>query len=279
MDRLQMYLQYERPLSPEELQAFKPLLLRRAGREPLQYILGTAGFRELELAVDSRALIPRPETEQLVQEVLDWVASRSWSDREPAALDVGTGSGCIALALAQEGPFQRVVATDASEEALDLARENADRTGLAGRVEFRSGAGWAPVGGQRFDVVVSNPPYVAEAERETLAPEVVEWEPDPALFAGDDGLHTLRTLVAGAADHLRPGGLLALEVGLGQAAHVADLLRTGPGASRYDGVRVAEDLARRDRFVLARCGGPEGSRSRAGEDPTTTHTVNPTDKE
>ncbi|HZD05682.1 MAG TPA: HemK/PrmC family methyltransferase, partial [Longimicrobiales bacterium] len=164
LSRLQLYLQYERPLTADELAAYKPLLLRRARREPLQYILGRTSFRELELRTDHRALVPRPETERLVQEVLDWAASRDPSGAGSGgltALDVGTGTGCIALSLAREGPFARVVATDTSGEALELARENAREAGLDQVVELVAGPLFQPVGEERFDVVVSNPPYVA----------------------------------------------------------------------------------------------------------------------
>ncbi|MFW6202008.1 MAG: N5-glutamine methyltransferase family protein, partial [Gemmatimonadota bacterium] len=166
------------------------------------------------------------------------------------ALDIGTGTGAIALSLVQEGPFRRVVATDASEPALELARENARRTGLADAVELRAGRVWEPVAaGERFDAVVSNPPYVAESERETLPPEVREWEPAEALFAADRGLRVLDEIVAGAGAHLEPGGLLALEVGLGQAREVAARIEAAGG---YEEVRVQRDLADRERIVLAR---------------------------
>lgn len=254
LSRLQLYLQYDRPLTPDELAAYKPLLLRRAGREPLQYILGRTPFRELEVRIDRRALVPRPETERLVQAVLDRVASRvrEGSDGTSGgltALDVGTGTGCIALSLAREGPFVRVVATDASEEALALARENTREAGLDGVVELVAGRLFEPVQGERFDVVVSNPPYVAEADRSGLEPEVAEWEPRDALFAGPDGLDVLRELVARAPDHVAPDGLLALEVGLGQADAVAGLVRA---TGAFEEPSVCRDLTGRPRMVLAR---------------------------
>jgi release factor glutamine methyltransferase len=246
--RLQLYLQFERPLDAGELAAFKPLLLRRARREPLQYVTGRAAFRELELAVDPRVLIPRPETEVLVEVVLEW--ARGKSDLE--ALDLGTGSGCIALALLGEGPFRRVVATDASSDALAVAEANASAAGAGDRIELRAGALWAPLAAdERFDVVVSNPPYVAEAEAAALEPEVRDWEPAPALFAGPRGVELLEAIAGGAAHRLRPGGLLALEVGLGQAEAVAESVRAtgafGPPAIR-------RDLTGRARIVTAQKG-------------------------
>jgi release factor glutamine methyltransferase len=244
--RLDLYLQHERPVTREELERFRAAVRRRLRREPIQYIIGSVGFRTLELQVDRRALIPRPETEVLVGAVLEWSASRGAAC---AALDIGTGTGAIALSLAAEGSFDRVVATDASTAALELARANAVHTGLAGRVEFRHGATWAPLApGERFDVIVSNPPYVAEPERAALAPEVVEWEPADALFAGSDGLAVIEPLVAGAAERLRPGGLLALEVGAAQTEQVAARIRAAAGFAEP---RIVMDLAGRPRVVLA----------------------------
>src|SRR5688500_7652070 len=165
MKRLDLYLQFDRPLRPAELEEYRSRLKRRARHEPLQYIAGHADFRELRLKVDRRVLIPRPETEVLVGEVLDWAKARGAA----SALDVGTGSGAIALSLATEGAFERVVAVDVSEDALDVARENAAFCGAA--VELRPGSLFDAVQGERFDVVVSNPPYVGERERDGLDAE------------------------------------------------------------------------------------------------------------
>jgi release factor glutamine methyltransferase len=261
LERLQLYLQHDRPLTSAELDRFRPLLRRRARREPLQYILGTAAFREVELAVDRRVLIPRPETEVLVQAVLDRVggadggggpgigASAPGPDGL-TALDVGTGSGAIAVSLALEGPFARVVATDASPEALEVARANVEGAGVSDRVELRGGVLFGPLGPEeRFDVVVSNPPYVADAEAQTLPPEVRDWEPAQALFAGPDGLAVLRGLLAGAPRHLAVGGLLAMEVGAGQAPLLAGLLEE---SEAWGEVEIGADLAGRERVLLAR---------------------------
>ena len=245
--RLEMYLQHERPLAPAELDALRPLLRRRAAREPLQYVLGRQAFRELDLEVGPAVLIPRPETEQLVEVVLRW--ARAQEPGELTALDIGTGSGAIALALLGEGPFAKVVATDASPAALEVAARNRAALGAVERLELRSGAFLAPVGpDERFHVVVSNPPYVAEGERVSLAPEVADWEPAEALFAGADGLDALRHIVADTPRVLRDGGLLALEVGDGQAEAVLALVREQGG---YREERVHRDLSGRERVVTA----------------------------
>jgi release factor glutamine methyltransferase len=247
VDRLQLYLKYDRPLSSEEREAFKPLLRRRAGREPLQYIIGRTGFRELELKTDPRVLIPRPETEVLVQEVLDWASAGAES-----VWDMGTGAGAVALSLAAEGTWTRVVATDVSPEALSVAADNAERYDLGGHVEFREGSLFEPLEeGERFDVIVSNPPYIAEGEKGELQPEVRDWEPPEALFAGEDGLDVIRQLVAGAPKHLLSGGLLALECGLGQAAGIADDVQA---TGAFGAVRIRADLTGRPRFVTAERG-------------------------
>ena len=247
VDRLQLYLQYDRPLSPEEREAFKPLLRRRASREPLQYIIGRAGFRELELKTDHGVLIPRPETEVLVQEVLDWASAGGRSVGR--VWDMGTGTGAVALSLAAEGACTNIVATDISPKALSIAAENAKRYGVSEFVDFREGSLFEPLGeDEKFDVIVSNPPYIAESEREGLQPEVRDWEPPESLFGGEDGLDVIRELVAGTPDHLLAGGLLALECGLGQAEGIAtELNATGA----FVAVLIRPDLTGRPRFVIA----------------------------
>jgi release factor glutamine methyltransferase len=248
LGRLEMYLQHERPLTAVELDAFRPLLKRRAKREPLQYVLGRQAFRSLELEVGPGVLIPRPETESLVEEVLAWAREKSAGGSTLVGLDIGTGSGAIALALAVEGPFARVVATDVSASALEIATRNREALKLGGRVELRHGPAFEPIApGERFDAIVSNPPYVSEADRPALAPEIVDWEPPEALFGGADGLAVIREMARGAAGRLVPGGLLALEVGLGQATAVATLLEE----EGLKEVRVRKDLAGKPRVVMA----------------------------
>ena len=243
--RLDLYLQFERPLEPDEVAAYREAIRRRGAREPLQYITGEAAFRELTLTVDPRVLIPRPETEVLVEVVLEFGPGVGLGG---TVLDLGTGSGAIALSLLHEGPFGRVVATDTSEGALEVAAANAEAAGLSHRLELRHGSLWEPIGdGEEFHVIVSNPPYVADRDRDTLEPEVRDHEPAGALLAGEDGLDVIRAIVAGARAHLAAGGLLALEVGLGQAGAVAALFRD----AGFPAPRVATDLTGRERIVSA----------------------------
>lgn len=245
--RLELYLQHDRPLEASELAAFKPRLRRRARREPLQYVLGEAAFRQMDLAVDQRVLIPRPETELLAGQVLAWAAGRAAGGLR--ALDLGTGCGALALALATEGDFDRIVATDTSRDALKVASMNHGQYHDGAPVEFRAGSLYEPVGrDERFDVIVSNPPYIPSSELEGLEPEVRDWEPRRALEAGTDGMQVLAPLIGGAPRHLGPGGLLALEVGADQAAPVTRRIEETGAFAR---VRVVPDLAGRERMVLA----------------------------
>jgi release factor glutamine methyltransferase len=215
---------------------FGEMVRRRLRREPVAYILGRKGFRGLELEVDARVLVPRPETELLVEVALEV---------EPAtALDVGTGSGAVALALADELPGSRVTATDTSGAALEVARANAERLGLTERVELVE-AVVPPPGSGGFDLALANLPYVAEREWGGLEPEVTQWEPREALLGGVDGLDVLRTVIPAIAD---TAPVVALEVGGGQAAAVGQLLfEAGHGA-----VEVRNDLAGIERVVVGR---------------------------
>jgi len=238
LTRSELQTMGSRRLTESELAELGELADRRARREPLQYVLGEWGFRRLLLTVDRRALIPRPETEVVVERVLALVDGR----KEPRVLDVGTGSGAIALAVADEHPGARVTGIDASADALSLARENAERCGLAVQLELHDALDGLPAG--PWDVVVSNPPYVPAADRESLAPEVREWEPVEALFANG----VTEQVAHDARDVLVVGGALALEVADGAAAEVASLL----DALGYSRVRVTKDLAGRDRVVEGR---------------------------
>ena len=238
LTRAELALERGRVVTDAEAERVAELTARRAAREPLQYVLGEWGFRRLTLTLDGRALIPRPETETVVERCLALLAGVE----APRVLDVGTGSGAIALAIADEHPGAAVTGIDVSAEALSLARENAARTGVAVELLQADLLGGLP--GSDWDLVVSNPPYVRPDEAATLAPEVVDWEPHVALF---DGGHT-ETLVRDAAAVLRRGGALVLESYDERARAVAGLLeRAG-----FEQVAVTRDLAGRDRVVEGR---------------------------
>lgn len=219
---------------------------QRARGAPLQYAAGVATFRHLTLAVDERVLIPRPETELLVDLVL-----RDSANAGGTVVDVGTGSGAIALALASEGRYERVIATDVSRDALDVARENVRRQGVALRapVELRLGSLLGPVAERGVRVVVSNPPYIGLDEAAALPGAVRDWEPAVALFSGRGGMATIAALVRDAAPALAPGGMLALEVDARRASRAAELAAAHGG---YDRIRLELDLTGRERFVVAR---------------------------
>jgi release factor glutamine methyltransferase len=250
VSRAAVHLERDHPIPAPDRQRLEGWLGRRAAGEPVQYVTGRAAFRDLDLAVGPGVLVPRPETEGLVQAVLDALAAEARRWPEPRVLDLGTGSGAIALAIASELPHARVTATDASPEALAIARANAAALGLAGRVRFLAGA-WldAVDGDERFEAIVSNPPYVALAEAEALPREVRAFEPAQALFAGATGLEALREIVDQAPRHLVAGGLLALELAEQRAALVLGWLE---GAHDWGGVTLQDDLAGRPRVLLAR---------------------------
>ena len=216
LDRVGLYVQFERPLTPEELATYRSQIQRRAAHEPVQYILGETEFWSLPLQVSPDVLIPRADTEVLVEEALLRIEG-------PASLlDVGTGSGAVALALAKEKPGLQVTALDCSAAALAVAQDNAARNGLAERVTFLQGD-LADLPDRRYDLVVSNPPYIAASEWETLMPEVREHEPRLALFGGQDGLDAYRHLARQSRQILEPGGWLLVEIGATQAEDVKAL--------------------------------------------------------
>jgi release factor glutamine methyltransferase len=248
--RAELYLQRTRELAADEWQRLDRWLARRVRGEPVQYITGHAAFRGLDLAVDAAVLIPRPETEGLVEAVLSVLREELARWREPRVLDLGTGSGAIALAIAREWPSAIVTATDASDEALAVARANAEACGVAGRLRFLRGDWLEPVPpDERFEVIVSNPPYIAEGERDALQAQVRDFEPERALFSGETGLEALREIVDEAPRYLVGGGLLALELAEMRAREVAAWLE---GAHDWQGVRLIDDLAGRPRALLAR---------------------------
>ena len=234
-ERARLVADPEAEIPPAATRRFAEMVRRRLRREPVAYILGRRGFRHLELAVDPRVLIPRPETELLVELALEL--------RPRTVLDVGTGSGALALAIAAELPDAEITATDTSAGALAVAAANAERLGLAARVELFEGT--LPPDSEEFDLVVANLPYVSEGEWGELQPEVTKWEPREALLAGPEGLDVLRSAVPALAVAT---GTLALEIGQGQAAAVGEIL----GAAGYPAIESRADLAGIERLVIGR---------------------------
>ena len=242
--RMQLYLEFERPLTAAELDRLRPLVRRRGQQEPLQYVLGEAEFRGLRLKVDRRALIPRPETELLVELVHTWAGTQAPILR---ALDLGTGSGAIAAALATLWPGAAVVAAERCPEALALARENFAARGLEGRSQPVAATWCDGVPPGPDDAIVSQPPSLTAAEVAATAPEVREHEPRAALEAPEEGLADLRAILEAAPGYLRPGGLLALETGCDHRAALCARLQ----AAGFQPVAAHQDLTGRDRFILA----------------------------
>ncbi len=247
--RLKLYLEFERVLSEPELAALRELVRRRGAREPLQYLVGSVNFCGLELAVCPAVLIPRPETELLAERAWTFLAGRTGSaEAPPAALDFGTGSGCLAIALAVRCPAARVRAVDLSPAALEVARANAVRHGVEARLHFLQSDGFAALpADERFDLVVANPPYIPSAEIARLEPEVRDHEPRVALDGGPDGLAVIRRLAAESTPWLKPGGRLMFELGDGQAEAATALL----AAAGWGAVTVENDWTNRPRLLIA----------------------------
>lgn len=251
-ERKELYLKPDRPLDEDARRRFEDLLLRRGGREPLAYILGEKEFWSLDFVVTPDVLVPRPETELLVETGLNILARRRAGAR---VLELGTGSGAVAVSLAKERSDLAIHATDLSPAALKIARLNATRHGVAPRIGFLAGDLFEPVRGAKagFELVVFNPPYIAAHEMDHLPPEVREWEPKPALFGGVDGLDFYRRIVREAPLHLVEEGVVALEIGAGMAQAVAAVFAD---AGRYKTSVVHRDLAGRDRVVTAQLRSP-----------------------
>jgi release factor glutamine methyltransferase len=250
--RIELYLEFERPLAETDLAPLRELVRRRGQGEPLQHLLGTVEFAGRLFLCDKRALVPRPETEELVQRIIQaTVNSEGFREqgRQPfTILDVGTGSGVIALTLAAQFPDAEVSAVDISDDALALARENAARLDLQGRVRFTKGNLLTEVEGA-FDLIVANLPYVATVDGPVLSREV-QHDPEVALFAGERGDELVRELISAARDRLHPGGMIALEVGLGQADNLAVLL----AEKNYHDIAVIRDYCGVTRFLFGRYG-------------------------
>ncbi|MDF1555606.1 MAG: peptide chain release factor N(5)-glutamine methyltransferase [Deferrisomatales bacterium] len=239
--RIQLYVQFERPLEAVEVGAYRELVRRRGQREPVAHLVGRREFWSLELAVDGRVLVPRPETERLVEVSLERMGAAG------RLVDLGTGSGAILLALLSEQPGWTGVGVDCSAAALEVAAANAAHHGLGDRVRWCQGNLFEPLQGERFELIVSNPPYIPRGEIAGLQPEVAGYDPHLALDGGADGLDLVRRIAAGAAEYLQPGGVVALEFGAGQQ----DDVRTLFAGAGYLHVELREDYAGIPRVVLA----------------------------
>jgi release factor glutamine methyltransferase len=254
--RLQLYLEFERELEETTLEALRGMVKRRVAGEPLQYITGEAEFCGLRLMVDKRVLIPRPETELLVEAVAKRLKTgggkQETEDRRQktavSIVDVGTGSGCIAIVLAKRFPDAEIIAVDASRDALDVARGNATLHQVEKNIRFLEGDLLEVLSDSlRVDVIVSNPPYIADGEMAKLPKEVRDFEPARALAAGEDGLKVIRRLVMDARRTLSPSGFVALEMGAGQRAAAEEFF----GQQGYEVVEVVKDLQGHERVIVA----------------------------
>jgi release factor glutamine methyltransferase len=249
MDRERLYMSTEAPMSAGQEAKFRELVLRRSRREPVAYITGHKEFWSLDFVVSPAVLIPRPETELLVEVALQYIGKLEQRS-SVKILDLGTGSGAISVCLAKETLAAEIVVVDISPIALDVARMNASRHGVANRIRFVSGDLFAPLKPLRetFDVIVSNPPYILTSELSALAPEIINWEPMTALDGGADGIETCRRIIAQGNGYLAPGGAIVLEIGADMAFAVAELFaRSG----RYGPASVFQDYAGKDRVIAA----------------------------
>ena len=247
LPRMKLYLNFERVLSATEMDTLRELVRRRSLREPLQHITGTAAFGDWEMAVNGHVLVPRPETELLAES--GWQFLSTINSRRSTALDFGTGSGCIAIALASKCPNAGVTALDVSTEALAVARQNAERNGVAERIEFVESDGFRALAvGRRFDLIISNPPYIPSAEIATLQPEVRDFDPRGALDGGVDGLDFYRQLATEAASRLEAGGKLMVEFGDGQSPSLEKLFTD----EKWVVEAVRPDYSQRQRILIAR---------------------------
>jgi len=247
LPRMKLYLNFERALADAETNTFRDLVKRRSQREPLQHIIGSTSFCGFEIAVNRHVLVPRPETELLAE--AGWSFLSTINPQPSTALDFGTGSGCIAIALAAKSPTAKITALDVSPEALEVARQNAVQNHVVDRIEFIQGDGFKSLpGAPQFDLIISNPPYIPTAEIETLDPEVRDYDPRSALDGGADGLDFYRRFAAEARDFLNPAGKIMLEFGDGQADAIREIFE----AQNWIVEAIREDYTRRQRILIAK---------------------------
>ena len=250
--RLELYLHFEKPLNEEEIVAYRELIRRRLNREPVQHITGSQEFWSMDFAVGPRVLIPRPETEVLVEQAVFLYNKGVLPGGEhPKVLDLGTGCGALAIALAREIPGASIWASDISEDALAVARVNAQRHGVGERIQFSRGDLFAfdRTLCESFGLILSNPPYVRAGEFDSLPPEVRDFEPREALDGGEDGLDCIRKIIRQAPDNLNTSGWLILEMDPRQVPEVLELIS---GDDRYGPAERIKDYSRRDRVVVCR---------------------------
>jgi release factor glutamine methyltransferase len=256
MPRMKLYLNFERTLLPAETDALRELVKRRGQREPLQHITGSTSFCGFEIAVNRHALVPRPETELLAE--LGWQFLVTCHPPLLTALDFGTGTGCIAIALAAKCPDAKIFVTDISADALALAEENAARNKVTDRIEFLQGDGFATLpGNTQFDLIISNPPYIPSAEIETLQPEVRDFDPRGALDGGADGMDFYRMLAAQAKAFLKSNGRIMLEFGDGQAGAIRSIFEN----EKWIVEAVREDYSQRERILVVKSSSSSSSSS------------------
>lgn len=267
LQRMKLYLNFERALTEPETNTFRELVKRRAQREPLQHITGSTSFCGLEIAVNRHVLVPRPETELLAE--LGWSFLSTINSELSTALDFGTGSGCIAIALAAKTPAAKITALDVSPEALDLAKQNAAKNNVVDRIDFIQSDGFQALVGRvtpcvpnpetaelrarsdapyQFDLIISNPPYIPTAEIATLDPEVRDYDPRGALDGGADGLDFYRQLAAEARPFLKPGGKIMLEFGDGQGEPIRKIFEE----QKWIVEAIREDYTQRQRILIAK---------------------------
>ncbi len=246
VNRIQLYTDMDRPASPLERAAFRELVERASAHEPVQYLVGEAHLFSMSFEVDRNVLIPRPSTETLIEHVVQH-ARRTPGFHEPVIADVGTGSGCIAIALARHLPDAKVVATDISGAALAVARRNAQRHGVADRIEFKEGSLYEPLNG-RFAFICSNPPYIPDDEWEQVGPNVKDYEPTQALRGGVDGMDYVRPLIEPAAGRLREPGQVVVEIA---ASRKAEALAVANACKGLDNSHVLADAEGHPRVLIA----------------------------